>query len=272
MNGVDHEDVLLDTSFHDKWKTGYKFFLILTSEVTAVQKMFEDLVISLPADLMLQTVVSLMQDAQNINIKQSKDIDREETRKMAKHIFSFLEKKKQLKIRDIYKALSINSENLLDEYKDIFAMENTSDFEDCVIESGNCKAVLENFSKLKEIQSIEDFSSHPVHIQQSNGEMNPTAFIPFCRIGNTMQGVKIENFSQPVCNAFYPKTFEGQKCYSININKLDPPLQFDGGVDSGLELLIDLNEEKSIGTTKKNKKGKAKINSKWNCPILMETI
>ena len=49
--------------------------------------------------------------------------------------------------------------------------------------------------------------------------------------------------------------FEGQKCYSIDINKLDPPVKFDGGVDTGLELVIDLNEEKSIGTTDKNKKG-----------------
>ena len=54
---------------------------------------------------------------------------------------------------------------------------------------------------------------------------------PFCKVGNKIQGVKIEKFSQPFCNAFYPKTFEGQNCYSIDINKLDQPVKFDGGVE-----------------------------------------
>ena len=60
--------------------------------------------------------------------------------------------------------------------------------------------------------------------------------------------MKIRNFSQPFCTAFHPKIFEGQVCYTINLDKMDPQLKFNSGIDNGLELLLDFNDERSVGS------------------------
>ena len=63
----------------------------------------------------------------------------------------------------------------------------------------------------------------------------------------------MENFSRPVCSAFIPKLFEGQFCYAIDINEIGP---FDSGLDNGLELIIDFNEERSIAADNYHQKGR----------------
>ena len=55
-----------------------------------------------------------------------------------------------------------------------------------------------------ELWKYGNFINHPVHIiDRKNAEKSISAFIPFCEFGgNFSVGVKIQNFSMPVCNAF----------------------------------------------------------------------
>lgn len=96
-----------------------------------------------------------------------------------------------------------------------------------------------------EIQSIV---SHPVHIKDDHGHINPSSFIPFCSIGSNLSllGEKIENFSQPVCTAFKPKMLEGQLCYQLDLQEIQNKVSFAKGDMNGLTFLMDYNEDKAI--------------------------
>ena len=50
-------------------------------------------------------------------------------------------------------------------------------------------------------------ANHPVHILDADGDLSPSAFIPFCAWAGDMEslGTKAPNFSLPVCNAFQPR-------------------------------------------------------------------
>ena len=47
-------------------------------------------------------------------------------------------------------------------------------------------------------------TNHPVHVQDEDGNLSPTALIPFCELGGNMSvmGVEIDEFDIPFCNAF----------------------------------------------------------------------
>ena len=65
-------------------------------------------------------------------------------------------------------------------------------------------------------------SNHPVHLKKENGELSPSAFIPFCEFGGDMSamGVKIEEFDIPVCNSFQAKVLNDQLCYKVDLNRI----------------------------------------------------
>ena len=256
----DSETILEDEIFEAEWKVGYSYFLILSAKENIGLKMLSSLLINSPPNLVLQTVFSLMQGVENLNIKQSKEINHEETQNMAREIFHYLEKLKGLKVREIYKALAIKNAKTLKKYKDIFIDDGSTDFERCLSseDSESCQSMVEAATYLKGIPYLQELSSHPAHLQLPNGKTSPSAFIPFCKIGNKLQGVQMENFSRPVCSAFIPKLFEGQFCYAIDINEIGP---FDSGLDNGLELIIDFNEERSIAADSRHQKGR--INISW---------
>ena len=75
--------------------------------------------------------------------------------------------------------------------------------------------------------------------------MNPSAFIPFCQFGGKMFGKKISHFSERVCSGFKPKLFEGEICFSLDINKINDRPPIKQGRKFGLRLLLDYNEESS---------------------------
>merc|ERR1712045_955563 len=59
--------------------------------------------------------------------------------------------------------------------------------EDC-LHNGNC-GELEKYNEGIETKPIMmDVSSHPVHIVNEEGELNPSALIPFCQIGGNYFG------------------------------------------------------------------------------------
>ena len=75
--------------------------------------------------------------------------------------------------------------------------------------------------------------------------MSPSAFIPFCDIGNNMSamGMTIPRFEYPVCNKFRPKIRKGQLCYQVDVNDLDVD---DKHEVLGLAFIMDYNSEKMI--------------------------
>ena len=68
---------------------------------------------------------------------------------------------------------------------------------------------------------LQKLITHPIHIIDQDGELSPTALIPFCEFGGNMSamGVKIKQFDVPVCNSFRPKIIRDQLCYTVDPNK-----------------------------------------------------
>ena len=157
-------------------------------------------------------------------------------------MYNGLEKQKQLKLRKIFQAIAVKTNDLADEYSEIFPLKDDP-YVKCLENPENCDEV---FESLEDIEETKNISAHPVHILDSNGQTNPSALIPFCLVGDKLIGEIADGFSQPVCNIFTPKMFEGQLCYSVNLNKIEPRPEFGNGPDKGLTLLVDLNEERSV--------------------------
>ena len=108
-----------------------------------------------------------------------------------------------------------------------------------------------------------------MHISRG-GQLLPSSLIPFCAVSGDMDavGTRIQNFSLPVCDAFYPEVIEKQLCYSVNLNNHIEEVAVGGkkgmcrSVDianistyiipvyQGLSLLIDLNKERIVNQKK----------------------
>ena len=77
--------------------------------------------------------------------------------------------------------------------------------------------------------------------------LSPTALVPFCSIsGNfSVLGLRMTNFSVPVCRIFKANIKKDQLCYTVDLN------DYKGNVDSNskvsLELYIDYNEDRQLG-------------------------
>ena len=92
--------------------------------------------------------------------------------------------------------------------------------------------------------------NHPVHIVDDNGDLMPSAFIPFCSIGSnlTSLGVKHEKFSMPICNKFQAKMLNGQRCYQLDLQDVKDNIAFNKGELNGLTFMMDYSEDKMINT------------------------
>ena len=90
--------------------------------------------------------------------------------------------------------------------------------------------------------------SHPVHIQDKDRNLLPSAFIPFCSLGSDLEilGVRIDRFSQPVCRIFKPKVFQGQTCFQLDLQDLQQNLSFAKGAENAVTFLMDYNQDRTI--------------------------
>ena len=95
---------------------------------------------------------------------------------------------------------------------------------------------------------LQKVSNHPVHILNPEGDISPSAFIPFCFFGNKMNnlGEKIVNFTVPVCNVFAAKNWKDQLCYELNLNLLKVEDDINHQLKDGILLVIDFNEERQF--------------------------
>ena len=97
---------------------------------------------------------------------------------------------------------------------------------------------------------LKKLITHPIHIIDQDGELSPTAMIPFCDFGGNMSvmGVKIDQFDVPVCNSFRPKMIRDQLCYTV-----DPNMYYKHKIDLkgelSLSLFIHYNEDRQMEDT-----------------------
>ena len=91
-------------------------------------------------------------------------------------------------------------------------------------------------------------TNHPVHVQDEDGNLSPTALIPFCEFGGNFSvvGVKIKDFDIPFCNGFREKIIDGQLCYTIDLNDRRLKEQFDEKDDLSFKLFISYNEDRQM--------------------------
>ena len=167
----------------------------------------------------------------------------------------YLEQNFDLKTRLIYKALSVNqtdsNNDAFKEYKDIFNYDENDQFFLC-INKGDCSNINNSQNFLDKIPHLREVVNHPVHILNNDGNRNPSALIPFCQIGNKILGKKIDEFLLPVCTGFKPKVLAGSLCYSLDLKEMGDDIVLGKGKDYALTLLIDLNQEKSLGASKRS--------------------
>ena len=105
-----------------------------------------------------------------------------------------------------------------------------------------------NLEDAKRGALMAGLSSHPVHLKTKNGEILPSAFIPFCayKTDLLLLGEYIKDIKFPVCNKFTPTLLDGQLCYSLDINPALPDSEALDGKDGELLLFLDYNRERSV--------------------------
>lgn len=95
----------------------------------------------------------------------------------------------------------------------------------------------------KDLQVIKN----PVHIINEDGNLQPSALIPFCWFGRKQRiGVMLDQFSDKVsiCNNFNPKIIVDQRCYEIDPNKYINPKSKESDLKFGLTLVVDENVDR----------------------------
>ena len=105
-----------------------------------------------------------------------------------------------------------------------------------------------------DIRLLHQLISHPPHILNEAGEISPSAFIPFCELGQnmTIMDHQIKDpFTMPVCNSFTPKIMYDQLCYEVDVNKyLEKSINKKDDMRLGLTLLIDTNKNRQLSKYK----------------------
>ncbi len=130
-----------------------------------------------------------------------------------------------------------------------------------------------------ESRKIHTLDNHPVHIFDNNQDQSPSAFIPFCSFGNDMNdmGVKMEEFKIPVCNSFKEIIRNDQLCYEIDLEKFKKLNNIQDQLQTGLILVLDLNEERQFGIHRNDTNERERLqilgsNNKNDVEIHLDTI
>ena len=113
---------------------------------------------------------------------------------------------------------------------------------------------------------MKTVTNHPVHIVDDRGDLTKSALIPFCEFGGNMSvmGTKIDQFDVPVCNSFKAKVLNDQLCYEVDPKKFIDPKDVHGALQSGLTMLVDINEDREVLL---NKSSKADVTDKLNSKL-----
>ena len=87
---------------------------------------------------------------------------------------------------------------------------------------------------------------HPVHFVTKDGEMSPTAFIPFCEFGGNISAMGIQNghFNVTICNSFQAKIINNQLCYEVDLNNFSKIDNIEQEIKAGFIFFMDYNEDR----------------------------
>ena len=90
-------------------------------------------------------------------------------------------------------------------------------------------------------------SNHPMH-PIMNGQVMPSAFIPFCSYAtNVAKSYHSSGF--PACNSFKPVVIEGEQCFQMVLDKNE---ETKSGKDGGIIILLDTNNDRSVNPMLQN--------------------
>ena len=121
---------------------------------------------------------------------------------------------------------------------------------------------------------IQKLTSHPVHLVDEKGNLNPTALVPFCSISDnySAMGVKIDQIDVPVCNRFMPKVRGNQICYTVDLDKIRKETESNGNVY--FIFFIDYNEDRDVSVARTINENEVSENKNGNSKseIIIETI
>ena len=101
------------------------------------------------------------------------------------------------------------------------------------------------------LPEYEKMSTYPAHLMSKQGQLLPSALIPYCSFSTKMLdlGERVENFTYPLCTAFTPTLHNGQVCYELDTDKIKNAIT--PANNGGLVLLLDMGKERSVTVRKK---------------------
>ena len=121
---------------------------------------------------------------------------------------------------------------------------------------------------------IQKLTSHPVHLVDEEGNLNPTALVPFCSISDnySAMGVKIDQIDVPVCNRFMPKVRRNQICYTVDLDKIRKETESKG--KAHFIFFIHYNEDRDISVARTSNENEVSENKNGisRNEIIVETI
>lgn len=93
---------------------------------------------------------------------------------------------------------------------------------------------------------LDAVTNHPVHIVDEDGELSPSALIPFCDIGGNMSvlGRQLDQFRLPVCTSFKRIIFNDQLCYQVNVSQYQDRVERSQVFEAGLSFVVDTNKDR----------------------------
>ena len=102
--------------------------------------------------------------------------------------------------------------------------------------------------------TMQRLSNHPVHVYDKDGEISPSAFIPFCAYGDNMTAMAImqdsvdRDIELPVCNTFVSKIHNNELCYEVDLYNYnyDTKEGIEKELDLGLVFFMDYNEDRQV--------------------------
>ena len=119
---------------------------------------------------------------------------------------------------------------------------------------------------------IQRITSHPVHLIDNIGTLNPTALVPFCSVSDnySAMGVKIDQIDVSVCNSFRPKIKRDQLCYTVDLNKIKQKMNLKDTIT--FSFFIDYNEDREFSSIHDDSKANSKKAKSARDGIIIETI
>ena len=119
---------------------------------------------------------------------------------------------------------------------------------------------------------VQKLSTHPVHLVDKDGNLNPTALVPFCSVSDnySAMGVKIDQIDVPICNIFRPKISKDQLCYTVDLNEIKQKIDIKDTIT--FSFFIDYNEDREFSSIYDVDKATSKNADRARDGILIETI